>query len=90
MILPTETSIKILNILLNQMKQLNLFPVIGAEIEFYLSPLDNNEFNDSWQAQELELDIPIKKEKGRNQFEIKIEHSINILKQIEKLSSLKK
>ncbi len=89
MILSTETSVKILNYLLKQMEQMNLFPVIGAEIEFYLSPSNHNEFSNSWQAQELDLDFLVEEEKGINLFEIKIEHHANIMAQIEKLTYLK-
>lgn len=90
MILPKNTSIKILDHLLNKLSLLDLFPVIGAEIEFYLIKDDNSDFDNSWQAPTLNIDVMLEKEKGHNQFEVKIEHSSDIKSQIEKIIHLKK
>ena len=89
MIMPKEISIKLLTQLLEHFKKLNLFPVIGAELEFYLLPSDNNNFSSSWQAQELQLDIKVEREKGRNQFEVKTDYSLNVPAQIQKIEDFK-
>lgn len=79
-ILPEDASAKLLSDLLEQFKQLDLIPVIGAEIEFYLNSPD---------ADKLELAIPIEEEKGDNQFEVKIDYSSDILEQIQKILDLR-
>lgn len=78
-----------LNELLVQFKNMNLIPVIGAELEFYLFPLNDEEYNDSWQAEDLKLSFPLEKEKGRNQFEVKTAFSKDIYKQIEEINYLR-
>jgi glutamine synthetase len=75
MIFSKNTSIKMLNSLLDQFKQLGLFPVMGAEIEFYLTQVDDNIKVDLRQ----ELGLEIEEEKGINQFEIKTLPTNNIL-----------
>ena len=89
MILPKETSIKLLNNLLARFKQLQLFPVIGAEIEFYLISSDHKEQNNLWQADKLDLDLLIEEERGDNQFEIKTTHSRDLLKISQTIFDLK-
>lgn len=79
-ILPEYTSTKLLHNLLEQFKQMDMVPFIGAEIEFYLSSPD---------ADKLDLDIPIEKEKGENQFEVKTDYSSDILGQIQKILDLR-
>jgi glutamine synthetase len=79
MILFKATSIKLLELLLKKLKQLDLYPIIGAEIEFYLSPLDNKLTYKGWQAQKLDLNIIIEEEKGINQFEVRTPHSGDII-----------
>lgn len=80
MIIAEATSKKLLTQLFQQLKELDLFPVIGAEIEFYLI---------SNQPQKLSIDIPIEKEKGINQFEVKTDYSSDIFTQIQQISDLK-
>ena len=80
MILSQETSITILTLLLDQFKQLDLFPVIGAEIEFYLTPTRNNL---------QDLGFIIEAEKGENQFEIRIFHSKDIFGCAQKIENIK-
>jgi glutamine synthetase len=87
MVMQNENST--LNELLVQFKNMNLIPVIGAELEFYLFPLNEAEYNESWQAEELKLDIYIEQEKGRNQFEVKTGFSKDIYKQIDEINSLR-
>ncbi len=89
MILPKKTSIKLLNVLLVRLKQLGLFPVIGAEVEFYLNSSDHKEQNNLWQADKLDLDFSIEKERGDNQFEIKVAHSTDIFKISQTIDELK-
>ncbi len=84
-----NTSIKLLNIFLTELQQLDMFPCIGSELEFYLMPMDNNYNDNLWQAQKLELDLDIEKEKGQNQFEVRTIHSKDILSTIEQIISLK-
>jgi len=89
MILPKKTSLDILDKLLNKLSEFDLFPVIGAEIEFYLTQ-DNNNFNELWQAPTLIIDnIEVEKEKGKNQFEVKIDYGSDIKLQINKIIKLK-
>lgn len=89
MIFSKDTSIKLLNNLLKELEQFGLFPVIGYELEFYLTDADNNFQNNSWQAPKLEIDINIDKEDGINQFEFRTIHSKDILSSIENLIDYK-
>ena len=45
-----NTSIKLLNIFLTELQQLDMFPCIGSELEFYLMPMDNNYNDNLWQG----------------------------------------
>ena len=89
MIFSKDTSIKLLNNLLTELEQIGLFPVIGYELEFYLTAPDHNFQNNSWQAPKLEVDINIDKEDGINQFEFRTVHSKDILYSINNLINLK-
>lgn len=80
MIISKDDSTKLLSKLLKQFKQLDMVPVIGAEIEFYLSPPN---------IDKLDLAIPIEKEKGDNQFEVKTDYSSNIFAQIQQILDLR-
>lgn len=86
MILSIENKNKLLNSLLGKINRLNLFPVIGVEIEFYLtSVLDNPQ--DYFKS----LGLDIEREKGDNQFEIKIDYTKDIyvcIAEIERIKSL--
>jgi glutamine synthetase len=86
MILSIENKNKLLNSLLEKLNRLNLFPVIGVEIEFYLtSVLDNPQ--DYFKS----LGLDIEREKGDNQFEIKIDYTKDIyacIAEIERIKSL--
>lgn len=86
MILSIENKNKLLNSLLGKINRLNLFPVIGVEIEFYLtSVLDNPQ--DYFKS----LGLYIEQEKGDNQFEIKIDYTKDIyacIAEIERIKSL--
>lgn len=73
---------KTISKLLEEFKALDLYPIIGAELEFYLT-------SDSGHVEELAIDIAIEKEKGKNQFEVKTAYSGDILNQIEKIENLK-
>lgn len=66
--------------LLQRFENLNLYPVIGAEIEFYLI---------SKTGQLQELDLEIEAEKGEGQFEVRTVHSGDIFQQIETINDLK-
>lgn len=85
----TQNENSTLNELLVQFKNMNLIPVMGAELEFYLFPINKEDYNESWQAEELKLNFLLEKEKGRNQFEVKTAFSKDIYKQINEISSLK-
>ncbi|MCT4635891.1 MAG: glutamine synthetase [Rickettsiales bacterium] len=80
MIISKDDSTQLLNKLLEQFKQLDMVPVIGAEIEFYLSPPN---------IDKLDLAIPIEKEKGENQFEVKTDYSSDIFGQVQKILDLR-
>lgn len=85
MILPKETSTRLLYSQLDQFRRLNLFPVIGMEIEFYLTSIYDN-LQDHFKALGVEVD----KEKGENQFEVRIPHTKDILACIKEVRRLKK
>lgn len=89
MILSRELSLTILNNQLITLKQMDIFPCIGAELEFYLLPKDRNFDDDSWQAERLELDFDIAKEEGLNQFEVRVPHSKDIIACINKINAIK-
>jgi glutamine synthetase len=89
MILSKKTSKKLLEFILNKLEQLGLYPSIGAEIEFYLHPLDNKLTYDGWQAHKLDLDLIVEKEKGDNQFEVRVLHGKDILACADKIIDLK-
>ncbi len=81
-VLQKNSSTELLQHLLEEFRQLGLYPILGAEIEFYLFP-------DKSPIEKLELDLSIEQEKGLNQFEIKINHSADIFYQIQQLLYLK-
>lgn len=89
MILSKRISLKILEYLLSQLEKLNLFPVIGVELEFYLLPLDIHQHDKIWKAPNLELNFPLELEKGDNQFEFKLEYNSNIVGQLAKIEEMK-
>ncbi len=89
MILLKETSIKLLKLLITELEKLGLFPVIGAEIEFYLKSPNNMPLNNVWQAEKLEIDINIESEKGPNQFEVRTIHSRDVLASAQEIVDLK-
>lgn len=89
MIIPNKISKKLLELVLKKLEKLNLYPSIGAELEFYLAPLDNKLTYDGWQAHKLDLDIMVEEEKGNNQFEVRVFHSKNILACAEEIIALK-
>ncbi|MEK6734309.1 MAG: glutamine synthetase [Pseudomonadota bacterium] len=82
--------ISLLNLLLSELKSLDLFPVIGTETEFYLLPEDNNLQDSLWQADKLQLNLIIEKEKGLNQFEIRTNHTRDISKAIKEVLEIRK
>lgn len=69
--------------LLAEYSKLSLYPVIGAEIEFYL-------LEENGQIDALDLDIPIEREKGKNQFEVKTGFSREVAAKIHEINDLKK
>jgi glutamine synthetase len=86
MIISTENKNKLLKSLLDRLARQDLYPVIGIEIEFYLTSVFNNP-QDHFKS----LGLEIEKEKGDNQFEIKIKHTKDIfscIKEIEKIKLL--
>lgn len=85
MILSRKRSFYLLSMLLDEFYLLDLFPVIGAEIEFYLTSFYEEENNSLWKAKKLDLDFPIEREKGDNQFEIKFVHHNDIFLLIEEI-----
>lgn len=89
MIINKKKSHKILDLLLNELQNLNLYPVIGVEVEFYIVNLDNSMITASLQADQLKLDFEIEKEKGHNQFEFKVEYTADIKNLIKRLSKYK-
>ena len=89
MIFSKDISIKLLNNLLIELEQIDLFPVIGYELEFYLTDPNHSFQNNLWQAPKLEVDINIDKEAGINQFEFRTIQSKNILSSINNLITSK-
>jgi glutamine synthetase len=86
MIIPINKSLSLIQFLSKELQKFNLIPVIGAEIEFYLFPLDNNLSTDLWQ----ELALDIKREKGENQFEVVTKPDKDILKQVQTIENIRK
>lgn len=84
MILQKETSARLLYSLLDQFRLLGFVPVIGVEIEFYLTSICDN-----LQDHFKDIDGEIIKEEGFNQFEIVINHSKNIFTVIEEIKQIK-
>nr|WP_253307916.1 palindromic element RPE3 domain-containing protein [Rickettsia endosymbiont of Ceutorhynchus assimilis] len=72
-------------------KYYNLIPVIGAEIEFYLSSnIDISEFETLTSKYLVRAKIlKIKKEKGNNQFEIDLPPSKDLINYINEISNVK-
>ncbi len=69
--------------IISKLQAYNLIPSIGVEIEFYLSEnIDIEQF-------ELLLGIQLKQEKGKNQFEIDLPPTTNIIDYIEKIHTTK-
>ncbi len=62
-----------LSYVLQRLNEHKLAPSIGAEIEFYLTP------NIDYRKMENALNISLTHEKGNNQFEINLPHSLDIL-----------
>lgn len=81
MIFASNDAIKILINYLQQLKTLELNPVIGVEVEFYLLGNDRN--------QSLDLDFDIVPEDGENQFEIRFAHTSDILALINQIKRQK-
>lgn len=84
---------ELLSIILKKFEALNYIPKIGIEIEFYL--LNNyyeNEFfeniNDFCQKNKIDI-FGIEKERGTNQFEIKFQPYIDLIKLINDFENLK-
>ena len=84
MIISTENKNKLLKSLLDRLARQGLFPVIGIEIEFYLTSVFDN-LQDHFKS----LGIEIEKEKGDNQFEIKIKHTKDIFFCIQEVIRIK-
>ena len=72
-------STKVLLLLIKQLRDLDLFPVIGAEIEFYLNPISPN----------LQENLEIIPEKGLNQFEVRITHQDDVVAVIDQIENTK-
>ena len=79
MIIPTEIIIKLIQLLSSSFNKLELFPIVGTELEFYLFPLDNNQSSLSWQADKLNISTEIEQEKGESQYEIRTNPQNNII-----------
>jgi glutamine synthetase len=84
MILSTANKNKLLKSLLDRLSRLDLFPVIGVEIEFYLTSILDNP-----QDYFKNLGLDIECEKGKNQFEIKINYTKDIFACITKIERIK-
>jgi hypothetical protein len=84
MIIFNETSTKLLYSLLDELKALKLFPVIGLEIEFYLTCIYDN-LQDHFKTLGIEID----KEKGDNQFEFRVHHNKDIFAVINEAERIK-
>ena len=83
MILGLQISSQLLLDFLKQLEQLGVFPSLGIELEFYLNPICSN-------LQEKFADLDIVPERGKNQFEIRIKHSKDIIALIENVEDIKK
>ncbi|MBQ4874610.1 MAG: glutamine synthetase [Rickettsiaceae bacterium H1] len=75
---------------LKSLEKLSLFPVIGLEIEFYLSNPELAKVISCKCTEKCSLFAQIEKEKGQNQFEIKTVPTSNIFSLITELSVIKK
>lgn len=83
MILDPTISKQLLLRFLKQLENIEIFPVIGAELEFYLNPIYSN-------LQEKFAHLDIVPERGENQFEVRIAHSKDIIGFIEQFETIKK
>jgi glutamine synthetase len=84
MVFPKKVSIKLLHHVLRRLNSLGLFPVIGAEIEFYLNPIINIS-QVSWK----ELGLNLEKEKGDNQFEVITQPNRDIIASAQEIIDLR-
>ncbi len=81
--------IKLIESLISEFNSLNIYPVLGAELEFFLTPLDNKANSNLWQAQKLNIDLNIDHEKGQNQFEVRTLPTRDVFKLIDEITQLK-
>lgn len=89
MIISRETNIKLIDNITSSFSKMGLIPLIGAELEFYLFPLDNKQDSLFWQAYKLNFPIEIEQEKGKNQYEIQTPPLSNPLETAQKIEQWK-
>ena len=83
----SKLNLERINLLLSEFKsKLNLRFIIGAEIEFYLDNLTEDKFNLFVRESS---EIKFEKEKGKNQFEVQIDHSDDIESIITLISNMR-
>ncbi len=87
MIIPKQTAVKLLEFFTLKLAQKDLFPVIGAEIEFYLNPSKNQSPDQPIKTPDFIYDI--EKEKGLNQFEVQTKLIFSSLEAAHEIERLK-
>lgn len=85
MIISREITVKLIKYLTSSFNKMGLIPLVGAELEFYLFPIDHNQDSLFWQADKLNLPIEIEEEKGENQYEIQIGPHSNLFEAAQKI-----